>query len=289
MTTMTEVPTLSPAEVAFYREHGWLRTSTVLDPALLDEAQAAIEEHWHGHRDWSLEGARKHFADWMPGDGNGTRNNQYISLQNRRIRQLSWSPTVGRIAAAAAETGSVRLFNDQVVSKPGGQSGAGVGWHVDGDYWGSCTSQSMLTAWIPLHDCPEELGPLVVVDGSHRWSHLLDRSAFSFHSEDMSTLARHVEALGYEFRPVVIEMERGQFSLHHCRTLHGSYPNRSTRPRLATAVHLQDEANRYRPGRRPDGSPVTLFDDRICRRTAEGLPDFTDESVFPTLWRHGGD
>lgn len=275
---------LSAAEVDFYQEHGWLATPAVLDDAAIEGALRGIEEHWAGHRDYRIEGVGEHCADWMPGDGEGTRNNEYISLQNERIRQLAWSPVIGEIAATASRAAEIRLFDDQVVYKPGGQTEAVVGWHVDGDYWGTCSSQEMLTAWIPLHDCPAELGPLVVLDGSHRWSHLLERSALSFHRKDMEGLARVVNDLGFEFKPVTMELKRGQFSLHHCRAIHGSYPNRSDRPRIALAVHLQDGANRYRPARRPDGRTVELFNDRICKRTETGEPDYQDESVFPRLW-----
>ena len=275
---------LSAREVAFYGEHGWLITAAVIDESALNATQRGLEEHWAGHRDHVLAGAGQYFADWMPGDGDGTRNNEYISLQNRLVSGLAWSPVIGEIAAQAAGTSQIRLFDDQIVYKPGGQMDAVVGWHVDGDYWSTCSSQQMLTAWIPLHDCPEELGPLVVLDGSHKWSHLLERSALSFHRRDMEGLARRVKELGYEFKPVTLEMKRGQFSLHHCRAIHGSYPNRSPRPRIALAVHLQDGSNRYRPAVRPDGRPVELFNDRICRRAASGEPDYQDEAVFPRLW-----
>ena len=278
-------PALSSSEAAFYQEHGWLVTSRMLDDSLLDTAERGLLQHWAGHRDRVLPDAGKQFADWMPGDGDGTRNNEYLSLRNRLVSQLAWSPVVGSIAAAAANVEGVRLFDDQMVFKPGGcQSQSVVGWHVDGDYWSTCSSQNMLTAWIPLHHCPEELGPLVVLDGSHRWSHQLDRTALSFHAKDMDALARHVEGLGYEFKPVVLEMERGQFSLHHCRTIHGSYPNRGSRPRIALAVHMQDLGNRYQPATHPDGRSVQLYNDVISRRTAEGQPDYQDDSVFPLLW-----
>ena len=220
----------------------------------------------------------------MPGDGDGTRNNEYISLQNDLVRRLAWSRAIGEIAAQAACTPEIRLFDDQIVYKPGGQMDAVVGWHVDGDYWGTCSSREMLTAWVPLHDCPAELGPLVVLDGSHKWSHLLERAALSFHRRDMEGLARHVNQLGFEFKPVTLELKRGQFSLHHCRVIHGSYPNRSNRPRIALAVHLQDSTNSYRAALCPDGRPLELFNDRICRRTVSGEPDYQDEAVFPRLW-----
>ena len=282
--TPTLSVTLSPQEIAFYREHGWLETSSVLDDTLIEEALAGLAQHWSGHRDRTLPGAGKGFVDWMPGDGEGTRNNEYLSLQNRRVSKLAWCPAIGSIAAGAAGASGIRLFDDQIVCKPGGQTEAVVGWHVDGDYWGTCSSQEMLTAWIPLHDCPEEMGPLVVLDGSHKWSHRIERSALSFHSRDMDGLARHVEQLGFEFKPMSVRLKRGQFSLHHCRAIHGSYPNRSDCPRIALAVHLQDSGNRYRPATRPDGRPVQLFNDTICRRNENGDPDYTDDSVFPLLW-----
>lgn len=275
---------LSSAAVAFYREHGWLQVPDVLDHALLDEALAGLEQHWAGHRDHRLPGAGRYFVDWMPGDGAGSRNNEYLSLQNRQVSRLAWSPVIGAIAASAAGAREIRLFDDQMVYKPGGGK-AVVGWHVDADYWQTCTSQDMLTAWIPLHQCPEETGPLVVLDGSHRWSHLLDRSALSFHSNDLESLRGPVEALGVAFNPVSMPLRRGQFSLHHCRAIHGSYANRSNRPRIALAVHLQDERNRYRPAVRRDGRPVELFNDRICRKNAAGEPDYADDAVFPVLWR----
>ena len=275
---------LTAAEVEFYDEHGWLKTSPVLKDSLLDGTLRGLEQHWTGHRDRVLPDAGKGFGDWMPGDGDGTRNNEYLSLQNRLVSQLAWSPIVGEIAAAAAQVEGIRLFDDQVVYKPGGQITSVVGWHVDGDYWGTCSSQNMLTAWIPLHDCPEELGPIVVLDGSHRWSHKLDRSAFSFHRTDMELLRGYIEDLGYEFKPVVLEMKKGQFSLHHCRTIHGSYPNRGSRPRIALAVHMQDTRNHYQWAVRPDGKPVQLFNDTICARNAAGEPDYADPSVFPLLW-----
>lgn len=276
---------LSDEDAEFYREHGWVTTTTVLPDELIAEALAGLEQHWAGHRDRRLPGAGQYYVDWMPGDGEGTRNNEYISLQNRRVSRLAWHPVIGAVAARAVGAAAIRLFDDQIVYKPGRQPESVVGWHVDGDYWQTCASQQMVTAWIPLHDCPDEMGPLVVLDGSHRWSHTIERSALSFHSRDMDALKRHVEASGFEFKPVVIRLKRGQFSLHHCRTIHGSFPNRSDRPRIALAVHLQDDSNRYRPASRPDGRPIQLYNDRICRKNAAGEPDYTDDDVFPLLWQ----
>jgi len=274
----------SDEDIAFYREHGWFVTGRVLPEELIDEAVAGLEEHWSGHRDEVLP-VRDGYVDWMPGSGDGTRNNEYISLQNRRVRKLAWSPIVGGIAARLAGTDTIRLFDDQIVCKPSSQVGSSVGWHVDGDYWATCSSQNLLTAWIPFHDCPEELGPLAVIDRSHSWSHELDRSAFSFHSQDMQALDRLARARGHEFECRLLTMRRGQMSFHNSRTIHGSFPNRGSRPRIALALHMQDGSNRYKQGFHQNGKIVRLFNDLICGKDLSGLPDYSDDAVFPVLWR----
>ncbi|MEO8099660.1 MAG: phytanoyl-CoA dioxygenase family protein [Acidobacteriota bacterium] len=271
-------------DISFYDRHGWIVSPQPLPHHLLDGALQGLEQHWAGHRDHVLPGDGTGFGDWMPGDSSATRNNEYLSLQNTQVRTLALSPVIGAVAGALTGSRAIRLFDDQMVYKPGGQQESVVGWHVDGDYWGTCSSQNMLTAWIPLHDCPEELGPLVVLDGSHRWSHLIERSKLSFHKRDMQALARLVNDLGFEFKPVVIELQRGQFSFHHSRTIHGSYPNRGSRPRIAFAAHLQDGDNAYKAAFRSDGRPIELFNDRICSRDIHGMPDYEDPNVFPVLW-----
>jgi hypothetical protein len=275
---------ITEQDVRFYEEHGWIISPIQLDPALLTEAMVGLEQHWSGHRDHTIPDAGNAFSDWMPGMPEGTRNNEYLSLQNNRVRNLALAPEIGQVAAALTRSRAVRLFDDQMVYKPAGVSSAAVGWHVDGDYWQTCTSNNMLTAWIPLHDCPLEMGPLAVLDGSHKWSHLIDRSKLSFHSADFALLQSFVEDAGFEFKVVELAMQKGQFSFHHCRTLHCSRPNDGQRPRIALASHLQDDANRYRPATRPDGRRIELYNDRICRKAIDGDPDYSDPNVFPELW-----
>jgi len=274
----------SEEDVNFYRKHGWLITPKILADELIEEGMAGLEQHWSGHRDKQLP-VNEGYVDWMPGDGDGTRNNEYISLQNRRVQKLAWHPLIGEIAARLAGSDTIRLFDDQIVCKPPSQTRSSVGWHVDGDYWGTCSSYQLLTAWIPFHDCPEELGPLAVIDGSHEWSHEIDRKKLSFHSQDMNSLARLVEETGRRFICKPLSMGRGQMSFHHCRTIHGSFPNRSSQPRIALALHMQDGSNRYRSYVRADGRPVQLFNDRICRKDLDELPDYSDDAVFPVLYR----
>ena len=95
------------ADVAFYREHGWYVTPKILPPDLLDDAWRGVERHFAGERDVALP-VSGGFADWKPGDGDGIRNCEYVTLQNHQIRRLSAFPLLGAIAARLAGTRAVR-------------------------------------------------------------------------------------------------------------------------------------------------------------------------------------
>jgi ectoine hydroxylase-related dioxygenase (phytanoyl-CoA dioxygenase family) len=191
---------------------------------------------------------------------------------------------IGAIAAKLARTKQIRLLDDQLVYKPpqdlNGKSA--VGWHADRAYWSTCSSDNLLTAWIPFHDCDESRGPLVVLDKSHKWSGI-ENTRF-FNNSNLEEMADKFRQAGRHIVKVPMTLKKGQVSFHHCWTIHGSYPNRSDSFRLAMAVHLQDEANRYRPFRNPQGREIHIFDEVLCRKLPNGEPDFSDPAVFPVLW-----
>jgi ectoine hydroxylase-related dioxygenase (phytanoyl-CoA dioxygenase family) len=271
------------ADVAFYEQHGWYVSKPVLPAELLDEAADAAQRFYQGQRDMPLP-IRAGFTDWRPEHGETIRNNEFVSLQSHALARLVRYPVVGAIAARLARTPSIRLLDDQLVYKPPGDRDGSttVGWHADHAYWGTCSSDAMLTAWIPFHDVDETRGPLAMIDGSHRWPDL--KHARHFNDRNLGDIEDRLRRRGHEPVKIPIVLEKGQVSFHHCWTLHGSYPNRSDKPRLALAVHLQDEANSYRPYSGPDGREIHIADELLCRRTPEGEPDFRDPTVFPVLW-----
>ncbi len=156
-----------------------------------------------------------------------------------------------------------------------------MGWHTDRQYWRSCTSDRMLTAWIPFHDCGEEMGTITMIDGSHTWPD--NSKQLDFFSNDLEGMEQRLDNRGAPIVRVPMILPRGHVSFHQCRTIHGSPPNRSTAPRRAIAVHLQDEANRYRPYRFSDGSLASHNNNRYCG-TVNGEPDYTDPVICPQLW-----
>ena len=269
-------------DVAFYEAHGWWISPPVLGSELLDQAAAAADAFYRDNtRALPFSDG---YSNWTPADGfDVVRNNEFVSLQSSTLAQLACQPALGAIAARLARVDEIRVLDDQLVYKPPqlDSSKTVVGWHADHAYWGTCSSDRLLTAWIPFHDIDEERGTMVVLDGSHRWSRT-EHTRF-FNNPDLDAVEKSLTPNGHATR-VPFRLSRGQVSFHHSWTLHASYSNRSPTPRLAFAVHLQDGNNHYQPCWTGDGREVHIFDERLCRRLPNGDPDFADPAVFPTVW-----
>lgn len=280
-----EQEALLPTEedIAFYEQHGWYIAPKIIPDEIIDLAIAGSKKFYRGERDATLPVATG-YSNWKPEDGDIVRNNEFVSLQKKELRQLALQPIIGAIAARLARTHEIRLLDDQLVYKPprNNQLNSSVGWHSDGAYWGTCSSNKLLTAWIPFHDCDEARAPLVVLDKSHKWSGL--QNMRHFNDPNLRNWENQFRQEGKEVVKVPMTLKKGQVSFHHCWTIHASYPNCSDKYRQALAVHLQDGDNRYRAYTNPQGREIHIFDEQLCRKLANGDPDFSDPAVFPVLW-----
>lgn len=273
----------SDEDVEFYRREGYYVSKKIFGDEEMEEAVYGSERFYAGERDFALPAAVKPFEGWKPGDGEGLRINDYVSIQNQELSAIVLSPLVGAIAARLTGTPAVRLWHDQMIYKPVDAAGREtcIGWHTDRAYWRTCTSDEMLTAWIPFQDCDEAMGPLMVVAGSHLWGG--NENLREFHTSDPSGLREMFETGGRRAEVVPLTLERGQVSFHHCLTIHGSGANRGRVQRHSISAHLQDDSNRYREWRLADGKLAWHRNDVLCR-TADGRPDYTDPDFCPVLW-----
>jgi len=295
MTNLTEaersaLPTAD--DVRWYAEHGWYLSKRLFSDEELDELQAATDKYYEGHRDRRLPLRPPRLASWGPSDGPVQRHNDYIHYECEAADRILRKPLVGAVAAALAGTTRIRVFQATLIYKPPNPHEPTnlVPWHFDRHYWQTCSSDRMLTAFIPFHDCDARMGTITMVDGSHRWREAPggDDSSRHFADRDRAELDRLLEDNarhnGVEVRKIPIEIPRGHVSFHHCRIYHGSGPNQAPGPRRAVSLHLQDGENRYRRFTRPDGTPVVYNHDVLVRRTTDGDPDYTDPDFCPVVW-----
>ena len=267
-------------DVKFFQEHGWFITPEILPDSLLDRIYSASEELYNGDKDAELPLAG--CSNWQVGDKVAVRNNEYISFQKKAFQELSLQPIIGAIAARLMGTDLVRYFQDQLVSKqPSRIDTTHVGWHTDRSYHSNCTSDKILTAWIPLHDVNEEHGPLVMVDRSHTWSQTDHMRGFNHNNH--SEIEQIFVQQGKEFNKIPIVLKKGQISFHSSSLVHGSFQNRSNIMRRAVVLNIQDAENRHQEFWN-NGKQINHYLDSLCRKQANGLPDYTDPNVFPVIW-----
>jgi len=279
-------------DVAFYAEHGWYLSKKLLTDAEVDELVEASERFYSGERDRRLPVRPPKLAYWEPGHGAVQRHNDYVHYESDALARILRKPLIGAVAARLAEAEEIRIFQSTLILKPPKPDEPTniVPWHFDRHYWASCTSERMLTAFIPFHDCGEQMGTITMVDGSHAWKeignddttvrHFADRDNQDL-EEKLSANAAYNDA---EVRKIPMLIPKGHMSFHHCRIYHGSGANRSDRPRRAISLHLQDGENANRRYELSDGSIVSYNHDVLVRKTPDGRPDYADPAYCPVIW-----
>ena len=283
----------SDADVAFYAEHGWYLSKKLFTDEEVDGLVAASERYYAGERDRTLPVRPPKLAYWDPGKGDVQRHNDYVHYEHDGLASLLRKPLNGAVAATLAGTSEIRVFQSTLIYKPpiATEPTNVVPWHFDKHYWSTSTSEAMLTAFIPFHDCTEEMGTITMIDGSHRWQETGrdDSMTRHFAERDSDDLERALaENAAYNHAEVVkvpIVIPKGHMSFHHCRIYHGSQANRSPRPRRAVSYHLQDGANTYRRYELSTGEVLAYNHDVLVRRTPDGRPDYSDPRFCPVLWR----
>ena len=149
------------------------------------------------------------------------------------FHDLLWNPACVMPAAQLLD-GPVRFWHDQLFCKPA-QHGGVVAWHQDYSYWTRTQPMAHLSCWIGLDDSTRENGCVHYVPGSHRW----DLLPITGLADDMYAI-RSVLTPDQEdqFKPVPIELKAGECSFHHPLMVHGSFENRSNRPRRGTVLNV---------------------------------------------------
>lgn len=283
----------SDSEVEFYAEHGWYLTRKLFTDDEIDELVAASDRYYTGERDRTLPVRPPRLAYWDPADGDVQRHNDYVHYEHDGLAKLLRKPVVGAVAAALAGAGEVRVFQTTLIYKPpiAGEPSNVVPWHFDKHYWSTCTSDDMLTAFIPFHDCGEDMGTITMIDGSHRWQETGSDDTMTRHFADRDdadlerTLTENAAHNNAEVVKVPMIIPKGHMSFHHCRTYHGSPTNRSKHPRRSVSFHLQDGANAYREFVLSSGEVLAYNHDVLVRRLPDGRPDYSDPGFCPVLWR----
>ncbi len=224
---------LTPQQIADYERDGYLSGVRILDDAqidrLLEELEVFFEPDHPGRELW---------YEYHTNESNDPNTVLFHALGAWRIapgfHDLLWHPAFV-VPASQLLGGAVRFWHDQLFCKPAHHGGV-VAWHQDYSYWTRTQPMAHLTCWIGLDDSTRDNGCVHYVPGSHRW----DLLPITGLAGDMEAIREALDPQQWEQfqKPVAVELKRGEATFHHPLMVHGSFENRTNRPRRAAVVNV---------------------------------------------------
>ena len=204
---------LSADEVSRYQKDGVVAPVSVMSPAVANELRCR------------LESAEKCFPQQI---GPEKRNNAHYVLAC--LDEIVHHDEI--LDAVECLIGPDIILTNTVLFIKEPNSLHHVTYHQDATYMG-LEPQESLTAWIALTESTRKNGCVRMIQGSH----LLDiqQHIDTFGEDNILTRGQQIENIDEE-HALDIELEPGQMSLHHARTIHGSRPNKSANRRIGIAL-----------------------------------------------------
>jgi len=223
---------LTDEQLQFYREQGYVSGIRMLDERQIAVLKEALSDLSNSHNQ-----ANPLFYEFHSNESKDPAKILFHALGAWRVSQafhdLLWNAAF-TVPASQLLEGRVRFWHDQLFCKPPRQGG-GVAWHQDYSYWTRTEPMEHLSCWIGLDDSTRDNGCLQYIPGSHRWS-LLPITGLA---GDMDAINGALTAeQRSKFKPVAVELRAGEAAFHHPLMIHGSYENRTDRPRRATVINV---------------------------------------------------
>ena len=189
-------------------------------------------------------------------------------------RSLVFSRRLASAAAALLRVPTIRLYHDQALYKrPTRGDGGHTPWHVDQYYWPMATDRC-ITAWIPLVEVSDDMGPLTFASGSHR---MVEGRELEISDESEARCDRALAEGGYTRSREPFEL--GDVSFHLGWTYHSAPPNLGTEERKVMTVIYMDGAMRV-------AEPSNDHQRDDLRKWLPGLAagDLAASDANPLLW-----
>lgn len=232
---------LTPEQIHFYRERGYIKLKHVLSAPLL--------AHYGREITAKVKELNRNLIPLEKRDTYGKAFLQVMNLWTKSeiVKEFVLGKRLGRIATELMGTRGARLYHDQALYKEAG--GGFTPWHADQFYW-PLASPLTTTAWIPLQQTPMEMGPLAFAEKSQNMEFGRDLVISDTSEKELS------EALvkaGYHVLDQPFDL--GEVSFHMGWTYHRAGPNTSGRPReVMTIIYMDQDMRLATPKRREQES-----------------------------------
>ena len=223
---------LTDQQIDFYQQNGYLAGIRMLS----DQQVEILRDELDLLTDPS-HSVRELFYEYNSNESTDPTTTLFHALGAWRVspafHDLLWNPAF-LIPAAQLLGSPVRFWHDQIFYKPARHGGI-VAWHQDYSYWTRTQPMAHLSCWIGLDDSKIDNGCLHYVPRSHRW----DLLAVTGLADNMNAIQGLLnQEQNKEFKPLPIELRKGEASFHHPLMVHGSFGNKTDRPRRAVVINV---------------------------------------------------
>ncbi len=209
---MSNSHSLSPEEIAFFHQNGYLGPFAAMPP----DEMGAIVAHIDAHV--------------LTKDGPNPKTRlQSRHMDSKVVSDLASHPAIIDRMASLYGPDLVLWATNFFNKEPGGKE---IPWHQDLNYW-PIEPVLNISAWVALDDVKVDNSCVQILPGSHKrvLPHIPSRDGMAF-SEEADPAAFSTERL------VNMELKAGEFFLFNEKLLHHSEPNRSRRRRLGMSVRV---------------------------------------------------
>ena len=236
-------------QIDFFQENGYVKFGRVLDSDGVEAMRAGLDavidleltegddsspEFKYGH-DRKQDRLNR-------GSGHPRAIHQYVNMWKREssYEAAIHNPLIAGTARALLDTPEVRLWHDQIISKPPHDNGH-FGFHHDFFFW-PLSPPNIVSCWLALDDATVDSGCMHVMPKSHKDEQFSVEARAAFNASS----AKANEA-GHEPPPnpwtergkldishgIPVELKAGECMFHHCLNWHGTPPNITDHQRRA--------------------------------------------------------
>ncbi|MFM1850830.1 MAG: hypothetical protein RIS54_514 [Verrucomicrobiota bacterium] len=219
--TLAPTHRLTPEQVAFYQEHGYLAIDAIMPAEEVAVVKAIYDRLFTPEAGsdadlYDLNGAR---------EKGKTISIPQILNPAKYAPELLETQMVANLKAIMQQLhgAETKMMGDHAINKPP-HNAAATPWHQDEAYWNPAKEYSSLSIWIPLQPATKQNGCMHFVPGSHQIEIVPHRPI----GDNPLTPGLEVEPGACDFRnAVACELPAGGATIHNGRTLHYTPPNNS--------------------------------------------------------------
>lgn len=225
---------VTPEEVECFRRDGYVHLRGVLSEDDLAELEQTYDRFLRGE----IEVAGRDFCDMSADYRRPVEEYAVVNVMLPRKYEPALRGNVyERRAASIAEQlcgPDMQLDYDQLLAKTPFRDDAVFQWHQDLAYWPITPDTRTASFWLAIDDATVENGCIHFLPGSQREPELRPHRPLHGDRKKSHTLVADVDPERDHFRPTPIA--RGDVTVHHERTLHGSPGNKTAGWRRAYVI-----------------------------------------------------